>query len=452
MRSAPAIRPLPLLGSVGLIALLWTSSPSVAAPTIQEFPLPTEDSAPDSIVAGPDGTFYFTEYGSAGNAIGHMDASGHVLGEFKIPTPEAFSEGITVGPDGNIWFAEHGASKIGRATPAGTVTDFPTETPSAGPVILTTGPDGNIWFTEPGINKIGRMTPSGVPDGEFLIPTPTSTPWGIVAGPEKNLWFTEAAGNKVGVMAPNGSVLHEYQVPTAESHPEGITLGADGNLWFAESGANKIGRITPTGQITEFSIPTPKTEPFYLTAAPDGTIWFAENVGNAIGVVEPNGAIQEFPVPSPEADPYGITVGPECSIWFAEIENSPKGNRIGRLDRGGCPAPPDTTPPRLKVFGKTVRLLRRGTMTFKVESDEEASGLATGAISLSGRRVAKPHKRMVTFAADRRTKVTLQLRARTAAAVRNALRDQHLKLRVKLRVHDTAGNATAKRASFRLKR
>jgi virginiamycin B lyase len=69
--------------------------------------------------------------------------------------------GITAGPDGNLWFADDGSTiqKIGRITPAGTITECDLATANSYPVGITSGPDGNIWFTEASANKIGRITP-----------------------------------------------------------------------------------------------------------------------------------------------------------------------------------------------------------------------------------------------------------------------------------------------------
>jgi len=95
------------------------------------------------------------------------------------------------------------ANKIGRITPAGVITEFPSPTASAE---ITTGPDGNLWFTEDTpANKIVRITPAGVVT-EFVVPTANSRPSGITTGPDGNLWFTEGTGNKIVKAVIPGSV------------------------------------------------------------------------------------------------------------------------------------------------------------------------------------------------------------------------------------------------------
>ena len=82
--------------------------------------------------------------------------------EFAMPTSNSFPRGITAGPDGNLWFTEVARNKIGRITPSGGITEFAIPTSNSTPGGITTGPDGNLWFTEGGTqggaNKIGRIT------------------------------------------------------------------------------------------------------------------------------------------------------------------------------------------------------------------------------------------------------------------------------------------------------
>src|SRR5260221_6830523 len=94
------------------------------------------------------------------------------VGSITEFSPASLPRGITAGPDGNVWFAESGGNKIGRITPSGSITEFPTPTKSSGPWGITTGPDGNVWFTEV-VGKIGRITTGGSIT-EFPIPTTRS--------------------------------------------------------------------------------------------------------------------------------------------------------------------------------------------------------------------------------------------------------------------------------------
>jgi hypothetical protein len=73
--------------------------------------------------------------------------------------------GIVAGPDGALWFTDPGNSKIGRATTAGIITEFPTPNSNALVNGITAGADGNLWFTErqfsPAIGRVSLGPTSG---------------------------------------------------------------------------------------------------------------------------------------------------------------------------------------------------------------------------------------------------------------------------------------------------
>src|SRR5712671_3088073 len=114
-----------------------------------------------------------------GPAVGAATpAPAQTFNEFPVPTANSQPAGITAGPDGALWFIELLANKIGRITTAGVITEFTIPTANSGASIITTGPDGALWFTERSANKIGRITTAGVVTNEFPIPTANSEPRG----------------------------------------------------------------------------------------------------------------------------------------------------------------------------------------------------------------------------------------------------------------------------------
>lgn len=100
-------------------------------------------------------------------------AASGVITEFLIPTSNSSPQGIVAGPDGNIWLVESGGNKIARVTPSGLITEFALPGSGRSPEYITAGPDGNLWFTERIGNNIGRITPEGTVT-EFPLPTPDS--------------------------------------------------------------------------------------------------------------------------------------------------------------------------------------------------------------------------------------------------------------------------------------
>ena len=81
--------------------------------------------------------------------------------EFSIPTANSTPFGITAGPDGNLWFAEQSAARIGRITTAGIFDEYGTPTAYSEPIGIVAGSDGALWFTEFNVGKIGRITTNG---------------------------------------------------------------------------------------------------------------------------------------------------------------------------------------------------------------------------------------------------------------------------------------------------
>ena len=185
---------------------------------------------------------------------------GQAIDEFPIPTPDSEPTWITAGPDGNLWFTEAAAGRIGRITTEGAITEFVIPTPDSHPEGIATGADGNLWFTELFTNKIGRITPVGEIT-EFPMGFGTSANK-IAAGPDGNLWFTAftTLSGSIGRITTAG-VITLFPIAITGCFPQSITAGADGNVWFIDSSqeigenVNYLVAVAPDGSMTSFSIP-----------------------------------------------------------------------------------------------------------------------------------------------------------------------------------------------------
>jgi hypothetical protein len=116
--------------------------------------------------------------------------------------------------------------------------------------------------------------------------------------------------------------------------------------------------------------------------------------------------------------------------------------------------PADRTPAVLSAPVRTARLSRGGSITFLVACSENATGRATGTISVPQRANAvRLAGRNVTLVAGRPTKVTLRLSHTNAALLRTALaKREKLTAIVALSVKDAAGNPSATKLSLKLRR
>ncbi|GAC1458389.1 MAG: hypothetical protein PVSMB10_16080 [Pseudarthrobacter sp.] len=206
--------------------------------------------------------------------------------EFTVPTPNSGPLYITAGPDGALWFTERDANKIGRITTFGTITEFVVRAGSE-PEHITAGPDGALWFTEFNSGRIGRITTAGFVTEFPVLPI---TPFGITAGPDSALWFTASNGNAVARITTNGLITQFLGPPECAPDEycnalDAITAGPDGALWFTDTGwmNESIGRITTDGAFTKFGLPSADSGPRGITAGPDRALWFTERNANRIG-------------------------------------------------------------------------------------------------------------------------------------------------------------------------
>lgn len=180
--------------------------------TVTQFPLPTANSDPTAIIAGPDGALWFTE--KAAGKIGRITTSG-VVSEYTLPTSDSGPAGITVGPDGAMWFSAGGGfsslGAIGRITTEGTITEyFPFTSSSSQPGTMVAGTDGNLWFLD-GSDRIGRITPAGTVS-EFPLPAGVYGTVDLAVAADGAVWIT------VGSTQANGaSILRMVPPPAALS-------------------------------------------------------------------------------------------------------------------------------------------------------------------------------------------------------------------------------------------
>jgi virginiamycin B lyase len=294
---------------------------ALAQVTITEFPVPTANSRPYTIVPGPDGNLWFTE--SNGNKIGRITPTG-VITEFPVPTAQSGPYGITVGADGNIWFTERFGNQIARFTIAsGQFTEFPIPTANSQPWEISLGRDGKLWFTEEDVNQIGRITSQGAIT-EFIPPS-CCFPTGIGPGSDGRMWFTLEIGEQIGRVDPSGAMVM-FTIPNIQCLPWDITPGPDGAVWFTELAGRSIGRISTAGQIVEFPIAGAFSGIAGVTAGPDGDIWFTENDTNHVGSIDTSGVVQHHLDTGNR--PLSITLGPDGNLWFTEADE----NAIGRVD------------------------------------------------------------------------------------------------------------------------
>ena len=292
------------------------------------------------------------------------------LKQFKVPTANSQPRAITNGPDGNRWFTEgteftSAPAKIGRITPAGSITEFAPDVAAGCNVCIITdiaqGPGGMLYLTsnDPTLMRFdvatqSFQTPVQMPntsalggnlavsatdvwitdfnndvvwryhlaDGQFTS-FPVADPADVAVDGAGNAWFTQPGD----VNAPGTSTIGRIDAatgavtttPTTDGSttaaPRSITVAADGQVWFtARFTPQAVGRLDPSNNsVTLF--PVANTGPSGIAAAPDGTVWFTqETKGNAANITNA-GVITEGKAVR-GSGPFGITVAPNGDPWY----------------------------------------------------------------------------------------------------------------------------------------
>lgn len=262
------------------------------------------------------------------------------------------------------------------------------------------------WSFHDGANK--------VPDLEFKVGR-------HVSGDEYTIVGTSAAG------AQTGNAVNTYPTRIAVQAGDVIGIYVDGSGTCVSTGGSGDSREELTG-----------TNPPL----------------NSADTYTPYGSGAIFPVAAtvePDADHDG---------WGDETQDLCPTDATRQI---ACPTTtPPTTPTQPVVDNKKpvltasaprrLKLSKTGALSFFMTSNENATGSATGTISLPNSAKAVRFKTAkVRLTGGKRTKITLKLSKRSLNLVRRAQKHHKLRAKLTVTVKDAAGNKTAKKLTFRLK-
>ena len=279
--------------------------------SVTEFTIPTANSDPTAIAAGPDGNLWFTEPDQ--NQVARINPTTHVITEFPEPAGTGGLDSLVAAPDGFLDALGRGSSgpdsgppvsplvQINTAT--GAMKEFQLENATDGPGNIAVGPDGNLWFTESyGVGMFNLKT-----FATSVYSTDGISPYSIAKGPDGALWFTDNSGD-IDRIDPTTHQISVFPDPNSGAYPESITAGPDGNMWFNESeyGTGQVGLINPTTHVfTEIPIIIPRvsdSDPEGITAGPDGNMWFTEDGSDQVTEIDVSSHnITNYPLPDSSA-------------------------------------------------------------------------------------------------------------------------------------------------------
>ena len=279
------------------------------------------------------------------------------IDEFDVPTRDSAPLAITADSYGRVWFTESNASKLGMFDPVNqTFEEF--TVPGVGDMWgISTDLDGNVWLTQyagkgsvnPGGAIVGggtgRLVAFNVANRTFTsidLPDNGSFPMRVAVDGENRIWFTEFLGGKIGEYDQVSKRLQEYPLPNNNSGPADLTFDRNGSLWFTEAYSQKVGRLNVlTHIISEFNLnaqvpPNVVGSPVGLAVDYEGSVWVADHGGSWIVKFNPVTSMTvHYPTRIPPSDVYplsipnGVLVDKEDRVWFSEHG----GNSIGYLSK-----------------------------------------------------------------------------------------------------------------------
>ncbi len=280
------------------------------APRIASVALPQPTSFPYTMIAGPDGTMWFSEF-NAGQ-VGHVTTALHLIKEYPgFHHPQT----IAIGSDRALWIAnDDGDSSIVRLATTGalTVHALPVNTYPAG---ISAGPGGLLWFGSVNDNYIGTISTAGTLGTTHPLAAGNNYPSFSVEAPDGNEYFTLPGSGKLALVTPAGAIS-THTVPGTSS-PENVIVGPDRNVWFTDSKQGAFFRyVTSTHAFTKFPVAAADAPAGPLCIGPDGKIWFSAGIAG-IGRIDPaTGAVAIVKLPSSIAYPYGIALGPDGALYL----------------------------------------------------------------------------------------------------------------------------------------
>lgn len=298
-----------------------------AAPTIDEWPVPYEDSRPRDPYVAPDGRVWFV--GQSGDYVAWFDAETEEFGRWPLADGTG-PHNLLVADDGFVWYAGNRAHHIGRLDPAtGAIERI--EMPdrrARDPHTLAFDADGDIWFTLQGANMVGFLDVESREVRLAEIATPRARPYGIVLDDDRRPWLNLLGTNRLATVDPATLEITEIETPRADARTRRIAW-ADGRVWYVDWAGGRLGAYDPESRaFEEWMLPGgEESKPYAMAADGEGRIWVFETG------VQPNRLVGFDPATERFLTPVDVPSGAGTvrhamyhaetdSIWFGTDANT----------------------------------------------------------------------------------------------------------------------------------
>ncbi len=306
---------------------------------IRNFSLPlinnTITSGPNSIAAGPNGTFWVAEF-EAGK-IAEFFTSNQTIKEFQVPEEGSNPNSIAVDQFGTVWFSDFANAKIWSLDPStGVFTNYTIPTTGAEPLFIVVDQNHNIWFTETTGYKIGELAYPNYTMSQYSVPLAMYEPLEMALDQNTStLWITLAEttsqvqpGAIASFSITTKSFEKVYTPPISLQDPVGIVLDKNGNVWVSEHRGSSVVELDPFNSTWKKYVTSPPTSEFTISAVAtlaidnQGDFWFVEHFSNKVGRLDPStGVIDEFDLTGAAESPYSVLNALDSSgnFWFTNF-------------------------------------------------------------------------------------------------------------------------------------
>jgi virginiamycin B lyase len=281
---------------------------------------------PWSAAPDKDGNFWIPYYGR-GNEVARLNPQTGALTRFPLPFDEtAGVHSVVPGPDGFVYFTEFALDRLAKLDPrTGKITEFQDDVVVPGERAdkhtVRVDAKGNLWSSGSPVSKYDQET------GKYTHFMDAPSSYGITFDKDGNTWFCVLKKDgKIGRIDAKTEKLTQWSPPT-QGTPQRLSIDSDGMVWFGERTGNKLGRFDPkTETFKEYPLPGPAATPYALIVGKDGGIWYASTDQDLIGRMDPKtGKVVEYPFPHSEAMMREFFLDAQGRIWFA----TPTNNRVG---------------------------------------------------------------------------------------------------------------------------
>jgi virginiamycin B lyase len=231
------------------------------------------------------------------NAIAQVGLDGRIVRRYPIPRANAGPHGLDVARDGSVWWTGKEGGVIGRLDPgSGRMRIFSLPDDTSLPIYIAEGCDG-MYFTELNASRIGRVTSSGKIT-EWQTPSPGSRPIAVapaVARRDCRIWYSEEAGQHYGVLDVDprtGRTKRIADYPLLEPADQLASLAFDGGgeLWLQHNTPDVFGRAGAKREAPgHLPIPTKDAIMHRVILGPGGHMWFTELGSDKVGHFDPRG-------------------------------------------------------------------------------------------------------------------------------------------------------------------